>query len=147
MLSEEFNLLRNFRQLWLFCVRYGAQKLLTTKGNDSSYKLLSLISQVNFLCLPGSSHLDHVSNIVYSEYLLILMVASKYGAQDLDLLRIRCKTLGQASILLPIDNESLQQLNKMHGQSMGKIFLSQYNDFARDHVLPPLAQSWFRKIT
>ena len=45
-------------------------------------------------------------------------------AQGLNRLRIRYKTLGQASTLLPIDIDSLQQLDKMHGQSMDKISLT-----------------------
>ena len=36
------------------------------------------------------------------------------GAQDLSCLRIRCKILEQASILLSIDIDLLQQLNNMY---------------------------------
>ena len=45
------NILRKFR---LFCVRHGMVKLLLTpKGNDSNYRFLLLVLQVNLLCLQG----------------------------------------------------------------------------------------------
>ena len=44
-------------------------------------------------------------------------------AQGLNRLRI---ILGQASTLLLIDIDSLQQLDKMYGQSMDKISLTQH---------------------
>ena len=48
------------------------------------------------------------------------------GAQGLNRLRIRFEILGQAAIQLLIDIDSLQQLNRMQGQSTGEILLSQH---------------------
>ena len=48
------------------------------------------------------------------------------GALGLNCLRIRYKIVGQPSTLLPIDTDSLQKLNKIHGQSMDKISLTQH---------------------
>ena len=49
------------------------------------------------------------------------------GVLGLECLRIKYEILGQASTLLPIDTDSLQQFDKMHGQSMDKILLTQHN--------------------
>ena len=73
-----------------------------------------------------STSLDHTSCGMFSEYVFTLKVVSKYGAQDLNRLIIRFEIWGQAAILLFIDIDSLQQLNRMHGQSMGEISLSQH---------------------
>ena len=59
----------------------------------------------------------------------MLLVASKvWGSAGL-LVSIASesdkKILGQASTMLPIDIDSLQKLDKMHGQSMDKISLTQ----------------------
>ena len=46
-------------------------------------------------------------------FLFMLLLASKYGlgrAQGFNRLRIRCKILGQASVLLPIDVDLLQYM-------------------------------------
>ena len=48
------------------------------------------------------------------------------GALGLNCLRTRHKILGQASTMLPIDINSLQKLDKVHGQSMDKILLTQH---------------------
>lgn len=56
-------------------------------------------------------------------------MASEYGvgmAQVLSCLRITFSILGQAPILLPIDINSLQQLDKMYGQSISKVLLNQH---------------------
>ena len=68
-------------------------------------QILWLALQVNFL----GNRLDHASCGIFT---YMLLVASKYRVQALNLLRIRCEIFGQTSILLPIDIDSLQQLNK-----------------------------------
>ena len=73
-----------------------------------------------------STSLDHTSCGMFSEYVFMLKVVSKYGAQDLNRLIIRFEIWGQAAILLFIDIDSLQQLNRMHGQSTSGILLSQH---------------------
>ena len=104
--------------LWgiLFCARYGMLKLLLTpKGYDSNFRFCQLLCKWIFYVYKEGSHLDHASCGIFSENSLSLLMAWKYGhsgARGLNRLRIRCKILGQASILLLIDIDSLQQLNK-----------------------------------
>ena len=93
------------------------------KGNDSNYRFLSLVLQVNFYVYEGGSHLDHASYGIFSEYLtLALMLASKYGVQQDTGSQLPQNQilwiLGQASILLHIDIDLLQQLNRMYGNSL-----------------------------
>ena len=61
--------------------------------------------------------------VFFSEYSHVAGGIKSMGlgrAQGLSRLRIGYKILGQASTLLPIDIDLLQQLDKMHGQSMTK---------------------------
>ena len=125
-------LLRNLiyaEKFWLFCARCGTLKsLLTLKGSNSRYKLLSLVLKVNFLCLPGRQIMLAAMFVLVNSSRVAGGVKSMRlsGALGLNRLRIRHKILGQVSTLLPIDIDSLQQLDKMHGQSMDKIWLTQH---------------------
>ena len=90
-----------------------------TKGNISNYNFCHL-----YPCWKGNL-LDHASYDIFNEYLPTSLVASKDGLQQdsgFNCLRIRCKTLGQAFILLAIDIDlrHAQQLNGMHGQLWAK---------------------------
>ena len=62
---------------WLFCERCGTLKLLlTTKGSNSNYKFCHLFYSVS----TGKTAVYFTVVFIFSEYLLTLLVASKYTA-------------------------------------------------------------------
>lgn len=72
-----------FRYFWIFCVMCGMLKLLLILiSSDSNYKFCHLLVYKEGSCI------DHAS---CEEYLLMFLVKSQYGVQNLNHLRTRCK--------------------------------------------------------